>query len=248
MVPIRAHFGMSAYTPFYHFEPGITSFKQYSEQLQYYFKTNKVKAVDYKAAFFSICGPKIFTDVKYIFPNQDVEELTYEQIIGKLQKKYDDCTSEITHSCTFWTRRQKKYENTEMFLTEIKQQAERCNFGSFKDRAIRDLLIVGVYNNDLRKRLCHEAILTVAEAEKIILNHENSTNSTSNDYRERRPSERRSSERADSYQREAPSRSRQVDRARSRSGERICTHCLKRGHSADRCFELKNVKHPALMP
>lgn len=237
---------MAAPTSFEPYVPNSIPFSQYIEQLEYVFMINKVREADYKHYFLAVCGTTVFSEVKKLFPGQDLKILTYKQITEKLQKRYDNCYSEVMHSCEFWSRRQEKCEKLEDFLDSVKRLAEQCGFGNFKDRAIRDLLVVGVYNKDLRKRLCDESVLTAAEAEKIILNHKMSSNKILNGDEERNASILTSL-----YPSEVPSRSRQARGERSSSGarslsaihrtetDRFCTYCRKNNHRKDYCYKLK---------
>ncbi|XP_058822901.1 uncharacterized protein LOC131684227 [Topomyia yanbarensis] len=64
----------------------------------------------------------------------------------------------------------------EDFILALKLLAQECRFGDFKELAIRDRYIMGVYDKDLQKKLLTEDNLTMASAEKIMYTWEMAAN------------------------------------------------------------------------
>ncbi|XP_055634324.1 uncharacterized protein LOC129774585 [Toxorhynchites rutilus septentrionalis] len=158
--------------------PGTIQFSQYLEQLEFLFEHNNYSADKYKIFFLAVCGTEIYNQVKLLFPGQNVRDLSYKQITDELKKRYDKKDSDVIHTYKFWTRRQGQHEKSEDFVLAVKQLAELCDFGDFKDRAIRDALVIGTYDRQLQKRLFDEDILTAAKAEKLIVSQELSSDRT----------------------------------------------------------------------
>lgn len=150
--------------------PGSIPFSQYLEQLEWIFDHNNLPAEKHKTSFLAVCGQEVYSELKKLFPGQNFKDLTYKQITEELMKRYDKNDSEVINSYKFWTRRQKRDEKEEDFVLAVKVLAEKCDFGGFKDRAIRDVLVIGVLDRTLQKRLFDEENLTAAKAEKYILN------------------------------------------------------------------------------
>lgn len=157
---------------------GTIPFSQYLEQLEFLFEHNNYTADKYKISFLAVCGVEVYSQLKLLFPGQNIKDLTYKQITDELKKRYDKKDSDVIHTFKFWTRRQRQYEKSEDFVLAIKQMAELCGFGNFKERAIRDALVIGTYDRKLQKRLFDEDDLTAAKAERLIVNQELSSNST----------------------------------------------------------------------
>lgn len=214
----------------------------------------------------AVCGTEVFNQIKLLFPGQNVSDLTYKQITDALEKRYDKKDSDVIHTYKFWTRRQAQHEKSEDFVLAVKQLAELCDFGDFKDRAIRDALVIGTYDRQLQKRLFDEDDLTAAKAEKMIVNQELSSDRSRfvNRDEERRVSvvarlgrrDDRSSgqafrDRRRSFSRDRShySRSRSGDRRNENDPERVfkCSFCHKAGHTRKFCFRLKR-KSPRLSP
>lgn len=78
----------------------------------------------------------------------------------------------------FRCRRQRPSESGENFILAVKLLAESCEFGAFRDSAIRDQLVFGVYNRELQKRLLNEEGLDVRSAERIIKGFEMANSNT----------------------------------------------------------------------
>lgn len=246
--------------------PGTIPFSQYLEQHEFLFEHNNYSADKYKISFLAVCGTEVYNQMKLLFPGQNVRDLTYKQITDELKKRYDKKDNDVIHTYKFWIRRQ--HEKSEDFVLSVKQLAELCGFEDFKDRAIRDALVIGTYDRQLQKRLFDEDDLTAAKAEKLIVNQELSTDRTrfvNRDDDKRVSVVARLGRRLDRgpSRQSFRSRSRSFDRNRSfynrsRSGSRrneihdpdkifTCSFCHKTGHTKKFCFRLKR-KSPKKTP
>lgn len=242
------------------FIPGTIPFSQYLEQLEWQFLHNNFTEDRYKTSFLAVCGTEVFTQLKLLFPGNNFKDLTYKQLTDALKTRFDKKDSDVIHTYRFWTRRQTQNEKSEDFVLSIKQLAERCDFGAFKSRAIRDALVIGVYDRQLQKKLFDEDELTAERAEKLILNQELSTVRTRFIDRD---DERRGSVVARLGRRVVRSPNRRNDRNRSRSMSRnhnnhnqsfsprrrsrdrsssktfVCSFCGRDGHTKKFCYRLK---------
>ncbi|XP_062551171.1 uncharacterized protein LOC134216248 [Armigeres subalbatus] len=241
--------------------PGTIPFSQYLEQLEFLFEHNNYTADKYKISFLAVCGVEVYSQIKLLFPGQNVKDLTYKQITDELKKRYDKKDSDVIHTYKFWTRRQGQYEKSEDFVLAVKQLAELCNFGNFKERAIRDALVIRTYDRSLQKKLFDEDDLTASKAERLIVNQELSSDRTRFVNRD---DESRVSVVARLGRREERGPHKQFYRSRSRSFDRnrnqsfysgrgegrgngssnrdrvfTCSFCHKTGHTKKFCFRLK---------
>ncbi|XP_058814853.1 uncharacterized protein LOC131678636 [Topomyia yanbarensis] len=134
-----------------------------------------------------------------------------------------------------------------------------CHFGEFKDMAIRDKLVCGISDKDLQQRLFDEEDLTLAKAEKLIVNRElagaraklisgdsnrvsvlnrlgrRDSFEVSRDRsrgRSREPARKRSRSRSDSFDRR--------NRSSPRTKTLFCNFCRRKGHTRRFCYDLKN--------
>ncbi|XP_055596387.1 uncharacterized protein LOC129746630 [Uranotaenia lowii] len=247
--------------------PG-TSFSNYIERLEYFFSCNNVAENKKKDLFLSFCGMVVFDEIKLLFPAVDLKTLEYEEIAKKLKERYDKKDSELHAYCRFINRKQGPNESNENFILAVKLLAEACEFDGYRDRAIRNKLVMGVQDKDLRKRLLNEENLTLKTTERMLKNSERSfdnerfmevENINSVKYRLGERYDRgnpRVPERRSRYS--ARSRSRDNDRfsrnygayknrspsasrskARGRYANYKCNYCGESGHVWKYCFERK---------
>lgn len=148
------------------------SFTEYAERFEEFFEFNQIDDNRKRSTFCTLSGPAIYSEIKLLFPGKRVKELSYTEIIQKLKSRYDKIDSDVIQCFKFNTRMQRSDETTESFILDLKLQASLCDFGTYKDKAIRDRILVGVYDKNLQKQLLKEEKLTLTDAERIITNYE----------------------------------------------------------------------------
>ncbi|XP_035828299.1 uncharacterized protein LOC118478562 [Aplysia californica] len=93
----------------------------------------------------------------------DEEREDLDQII----KSFDEyCIGEVNEtfeSYKFHKRNQKQYKTIDSYVTELRQLAKRCNFVE-EDRMIRDRLVIGIQNDDIREKLLEQKKLSLSES------------------------------------------------------------------------------------
>lgn len=168
----------------------------------------------------------------------------------------------------FYTRFQGPTESSENFVLAVKLLAEQCNFGQFKETAIRDRLIMGLGDKTLQYKLLMEDDLSMEAVEKMIINSEDAGNrvrimnegSASNVHsvkhrigRRNEPESHDNWHTDNRYRHRSNSRGRQVsrnaykrwDRSTSRDQKKnfhanaICNYCKRKGHLKRDCFHFK---------
>ncbi|XP_058816781.1 uncharacterized protein LOC131680076 [Topomyia yanbarensis] len=155
------------------FIPGTIPFAQFLEQLDWVFAHHKVTSEeDQKVSFLATCSREVYSELKLLFPGRDLKTVSFKEITGALRKRYDKTESDLIQRYKFYQRVQGPSESAEDFILAVKLQAEMCHFGEFKDMAIRDKLVCGISDKDLQQRLFDEEDLTLAKAEKLIVNRE----------------------------------------------------------------------------
>ncbi|XP_062543125.1 uncharacterized protein LOC134210829 [Armigeres subalbatus] len=241
------------------FIPGSTSFGQYVEQIEWIFRINKIPQEEKLAYFLGLCGRETFSELKLLHPGVDLATLTYDAMIDSLKRRFDKADTDMFQRYKFYNMVQGESETAEDFILKVKLQAESCEFGAFKETAIRDKLVMGVLDKQIQQRLIEEEDLTLAKVEKLIVTREsagvrtrmmNDNNLTivaklEDSKRKVYSSGRsRSKERRNKYNRDFSS---DHSRSRSRSSPTprkayLCSYCNKKGHTKKYCFELKRKK------
>lgn len=64
----------------------------------------------------------------------------------------------------FFTRAQKQSEPIDSYVTDLKNKAKDCEFGGLHDSLVRDRIVCGITNDQVRGRLLREADLTLEKA------------------------------------------------------------------------------------
>ncbi|XP_055614216.1 uncharacterized protein LOC129760581 [Uranotaenia lowii] len=244
------------------FVPNSISFAQYVEQMEWAFRCNKIADADRKTYFLAMCGQETYSELKLLHPGQDLQAQTYTDIITSLKKRFDKVETDMFQRYKFYIMAQEESQKAEDFILNVKLQAESCAFGDFKDTAIRDKLVMGVYDKDVQQKLLELEDLTLARVEKIIVNTESAgirareindrrltvvanvdtkeRNVFNSDHRSRNREVRSPDNRNRNFR-----NNRNRSRSRSISGSRrsfYCTFCNKTGHTKKYCYELRNKK------
>ncbi len=118
----------------------------------------KARSFEYKAAV-------VGEDGQVITPAESKENLAV------LKQKFKDlCQPQrnITmERYTFNTRSQAPNESIQSYIADLKTLANSCEFGPLHDDLIRDRVVCGIANNNVRKLLLKEHNLTLARAHEI---------------------------------------------------------------------------------
>lgn len=241
-----------------------TSFSNYVEHFEYFFSANAFAEEKKKDLFMKLCGMAAFNEFKLLYPATDLKTLSYTEITKKLKERFDRVESDVVLRYKFRCRMQTPSESGENYILAVKLLAEQCDFGEFRDSAIRDQLIYGVYDKDLQRQLLNEDDLLLKTAEKLIKNRDlassraRAINSDNVNAIRHRLGHRdsRYERRYDVYRRGGRSRSRNRDRfgrsergradpenrssSRGRYANFTCYYCKQKGHLQKNCFRLKN--------
>ena len=67
-------------------------------------------------------------------------------------------TNEAYESYRFHKCDQTETENIESYVTRLRQLVKGCNYGELSDRMIRDRIVAGIRDDELRKKLLEELL------------------------------------------------------------------------------------------
>ncbi|XP_049273548.1 uncharacterized protein LOC125759175 [Rhipicephalus sanguineus] len=88
----------------------------------------------------------------------------YEVVKGKFDKHFVAARNIVYESACFHRRSQNPGESVDNFVTVLHTLADRCDFGTFKERMTRDRFVVGLRDAKLSETLQMDADLTLASA------------------------------------------------------------------------------------
>ncbi|CAN7994635.1 unnamed protein product, partial [Ixodes pacificus] len=130
------------------------------------------KPVATRKAFLLHClGPQA-SRITQTFPLQPTgdgqsgqRENAVDYILHKFDQLYAPYKSVTQATAIFNTMSQKPEQTIDEFVTELKLQAQKCDYGAQENRLIGDRIIIGIRDVALRERLFREPSLTL---DKII--------------------------------------------------------------------------------
>ena len=95
-------------------------------------------------------GCAIYETMNFEAPPQD---RTFEQVIIAFDSHCNPKKNETIERYKFFMRMQQMNESLEQFVTDLKVLTGSCNFGSLKESLVRDGIIRGIRDKQLRKEL-----------------------------------------------------------------------------------------------
>lgn len=104
---------------------------------------------------------RIFNTFEFEDP---VDRQSLEVVLKKFEDHFVPMTNETVNRYHFFTRKQGTRESVEAFITDLKRLANDCAFGELKDSLIKDVIVVGVSDAQLRDRLLREPSLKLKSA------------------------------------------------------------------------------------
>ncbi|XP_072145012.1 uncharacterized protein [Dermacentor andersoni] len=176
-----------------------------------------------------------------------VNELSYEEVVGYLEDHYAPEVNEIAASYAFFMRSQQDGEAAQDFIADIRRLAEKCNFGTSLERMLRDRIVCGVLDEDVRRHLLTRRKLTLEEAEDFAVSAQRavenarSMNSAHSEVHFARQKSHSSKRRPKPEQRDVCGRcgeSHAEDECKHLRA--VCHRCGKRGHLRRMCLSSTN--------
>ena len=108
------------------------------------------------------------------FENED-DKKDIDIVLQKLQRYCIGETNEIYERYRFNKRDQEPNESLDAYVTALRTLAKTCNFGVLENSLIRDRIVIGVRDNQARKKLLQVSKLTLKECIDICRSYETSS-------------------------------------------------------------------------
>ncbi|XP_047995079.1 uncharacterized protein LOC125233211 [Leguminivora glycinivorella] len=186
---------------------------------------------------------------------EDKEKLLYLEILKKLEEHCSPPSNETYNRHIFFNRKQKEGENVEEFVTELKKLSLDCNFDKLKDGLIRDQIIIGLIDNELKEELLGVTDLTLekcinmsraaetTKAQMVSIKNKSEVARVEIGTGQKRPSRPMKKEHYSEKRQPSRSRERKPSQANHTNSRRPCGKC-GRQHGYAKCpaFNKKCVK------
>jgi hypothetical protein len=93
-----------------------------------------------------------------------LETCKLEEALAAVSNHFEPYRNEVYETFVFSKRDQADGETADDWIVAIKMQAQRCNFGDFQERMLRDRIVHGCSNDRVRKALLQDGTLSLAKA------------------------------------------------------------------------------------
>ena len=161
----------------YAFDPRNSSWQSYRDRINFYFKANRINVDDDKKSLFlwSVGDATYKLLESLVSPKRLIDEtVDYAELIKHLDSHYDEAKNIMTSTYDFYSCYQKAGQPFSEWKAELCDKLRYCGFTTSilkdkpQDRALRDMLVIGVNNPKIRQALLKEKDPNLESAEKII--------------------------------------------------------------------------------
>ena len=144
--------------------------RHYIERVNLFFDANEITdPAKQRSLFLVSVGAKTYKLIRSLVAPEDPKDKSYEALAKLAQEHFMPKPSAIVQRFKFNTRSQQPGETIAMFLAELRQLTEYCEFGATLDEMLRDRLVCGVQDIGIQRRLLAEPKLTLQRALDLAL-------------------------------------------------------------------------------
>lgn len=143
-----------------------TEWRQKYELFETAVKYNKEEDETRIALLLSLIGKSSYKDyLTFDFPDLAAgQNRSVKDVLDKFDEHYKPYRNVTLATFVFNNLIQKPGQNFDSFVTELKLQADQCEFGAAYDRNVKDRIIQGLRDDVLRERLLREPELSLKKA------------------------------------------------------------------------------------
>lgn len=112
----------------------------------------------------SVMGPECRHVYKHNLTLSAAEQADVTVILNSLEQYFKPAKNVIYERYLFGCCKQEEGEPIDCFVTRLREKAATCEYGALRDELIRDKIVIGITNENTRRRLLREKDLTLASA------------------------------------------------------------------------------------
>ena len=147
--PIAGYFGRME-----NFDPKLEEWSTYVERLEMFFVGNNVPNEKKAASFLTLIGGKMYALLKSLTTPTKPTELSFTEIVVMLCSygpTFYAKSIAIAERYKFHKCNQVEGQSIREFLAKLQKLAETCEFGGYRDEALRDKLVCGITSLTIRR-------------------------------------------------------------------------------------------------
>ena len=158
---------MATYGRIKEFSPETHSMKVYLDEVEAYFKANRIEDDRKAMVLLSSIGSPTFMKLTDLLAPHSPTSKTYKQITDALH--CEPRRIEIAERYAFYERRQEAGESIAEYAAVKHRLATHCKFGAYLPQALRDAFVFGIRDQKLRQQLLGVDELTYEKARDMAL-------------------------------------------------------------------------------
>lgn len=140
------------------FDENTDDISTYLLRLKHYIKTNSIKDEQKVSVLLTVLGSKVVKLLQDLLAPDEVDSKSYVQLVKTLTSHFKPKKLLIVERYKFNSRIQKEDETISDYVVAIKNMATTCNFGNFLQDALRDRLVSGLKEENIRLKLLTEEL------------------------------------------------------------------------------------------
>ena len=154
------------------FDPKIEEWSTYVERLEMFFVVNNVPDGKKAASLLTLIGGRMYALLKSLTTPTKPTELSFKEIVEIMGRHLTPKPIVIAERYKFHKYHQEEGQSIREFLAKLQKLAETCEFGGYRDEALRDRLVCGITSQTIGRKLLGEADLTLKKAVDIAVRME----------------------------------------------------------------------------
>lgn len=152
--------------------------KNYIERFLFGLEANGIESDSLKKAnLVAVCGPNLYDLITSLIAPLQVSEVSFTLIKTRLDNHFHPTPNEIVQSYKFHTRNQLEGEMIRDYIAQLRKLTIGCNFTDLS-RTLRDRLVCGIIDKDIKKKLLQQSQLTFEQACEIAVSCETANKDT----------------------------------------------------------------------
>ena len=157
------------------FSPNVTQFSRWFSRLEGAFLISEIEGEARVPYFLHYLGEKgfdILSDNYELATEKTLYTEKYEALVKKAKELFEPVVLEIAENFKFNHRRQHPGEDIQSYVTALNNLSTNCNFGTYREKALRNQFVFGIENSRIQSRLLETKDLDFKKAVNIAISME----------------------------------------------------------------------------
>ena len=127
------------------FQAGVDDWEQYAERLEQYFTANSIEDEGKRqAVFLTVVGRETYSLFCNLIAPERPATKTYPELVAVVKDHVAPKPPIIAERFRFHRRCQGEAESVTQYTVELRKLADKCDFGTYLEQALRDRLVCGL--------------------------------------------------------------------------------------------------------